>query len=424
MEAETEVLTDRALSESMDESIRDTLRDITSRNADAFKDDTKPEATEAVPAVEAEAPAKPAAEEKPRDAEGKFVKGEQKRHKPAATEPAAAAKPDTPEKPIAAPGPEQAAAAPAEEPLKFGKVEVDLARPPSSWKPAAKAAWAALPEVVKQDIYRRETDFSNTVLNGPLKETADFGREVKSVIEPYRMLIEAEGGTPARAIADTMRTAALFRVGTPQQKLQALHQIDKQFGCGLEADFQRAVQAEVTRITGGHPQVGQPAAQPAIIQDPRYDALEAQFKQVTGALQAQERERSAAQEKSSMEAVQAFWSAKDAQGAPKYPFIDNVLDDMMQRVPLLRRQNPSQDHQTVLQQAYEAAVWANPETRAVLIAATQAPAVAAAETQRKVAEAKLASAGNVPKRGALPATGAAPDLDQVIRDTGRKLGMF
>ncbi len=141
-------------------------------------------------------------------------------------------------------------------------------------------------------------------------------------------------------------------------------------------------------------------------------------------MQAQERERTQREEKASLESVQAFWNAKDDKGQPKYPFIDNVLDDMTQRVQLIRRQNPALDHATALQQAYDAAVWANPETRAVLIAATQAPAVAAADTQRKVAEARLASAGNMPKRGALPATGPAKSLEDDIRETGRKLGMF
>jgi hypothetical protein len=411
--AEEEALTDRALSESLDEDIRSTLREIQSRP------ENQPEEPAPVK-VEAEAPA-PEKAEKPRAPDGKFVAAKE------AKDSVAPATPDTPEKPKAAPGPAQAAAEP-EETLKFGKVEVDLTRPPSSWKPAAKAAWAALPLDVQKEIYRRETDFSNTVLNGPLKETADFGREVKSVIEPYRMLIEAEGGTPARAIADTMRTAALFRTGSQDAKRAALYQIDKQFNCGFEAEFQRLVQQEVAKITGGQPQAGQPAAQPGLIQDSRYDALAKQFETVTTALQAQERERQAREEKASLDSVQAFWNAKDDKGQPKYPFIDNVLDDMTFRVQQLRRQNPALDHATALEQAYEAAVWANPETRQVLISQQQAPAVQLAESQRKVQEARRAQAGNLPKRGGLPASApeqhlrlGTPESDAAIRETLRSL---
>ena len=411
---EQEVVDDKTLNAELDESIRATLHEIQSRQAA----EPEPEAPAAA------APEEPAAPEKARDDKtGQFVKGEQKRHKPQTT---SAAQAEPPTKNATTPVAEPAAAEPAEPELRFGKVAVDLARPPSSWKPAAKAAWNALPEDVRKEIYRRETDFSNSVLNGPLKESADFGKAVRTVVEPYRGLIEAEGGDYTRAIADTMKTAALFRTGSPQAKLQALFQIDQQFCQGaLNQHFLRRVEEEVARRSGGASGNGGAApAAAAPVNDPRLEAMEQRFNTIQGALQQQERERQAQAEAASNAAVEEFFAAKDEKGGALYPFVDNVLEDMSARVSALRRANPSLGHQEALKQAYEAAVWANPETRAVLIAQQTAAAAAPAQALRKVEAAKAASAGALPKRGALPAASPVLSMDDTIRETGRKLGMF
>ena len=126
--------------------------------------------------------------------------------------------------------------------------------------------------------------------------------------------------------------------------------------------------------------------------------------------------------------MQTFIDAKDTQGQPLYPFVDNVIDDMNDRVGAIRRQNPAADHGEVLKQAYEQAVWANPETRAVLIAQQQAQTGKPAEQLRRTVAAKVAVAGTMPKRGAMPALApeanlkiGTPESDESIRETYRQL---
>lgn len=407
--AEEQVVDEKTLDESLTESIRGTLAEINERG----------EGLDATQEVVEETPAESPKQDRPRDPEGKFTKAPKEAPKASPTQSAAPAKADTQkDAPVAAAAPEQAAAE-TEAPLKFGQVAVDLTRPPSSWKPAAKAAWAALPPDVQKEIYRRETDFSNTVLNGPLKESADFGKAVKQVVEPYRGLIEAEGGDYTRAIADTMKTAALFRTGSPQVKLNALFQIDQQFCNGaLNQHFKQRVEEEVAKRTG---QPAPAAAAPQQLADPRVDSL-------IEAMERQNKERAAEAQRVANAATEAFIQAKDDKGQPLYPFVDNVIDDMSMRVASLRRQNPAMEHMEALKQAYEAAVWANSETRAVLMAAQQSVAAAPVETQRKVAQARAASAGNLPKRGGLPTAGPAsvlrlgtPESDESIRETLRQL---
>lgn len=392
-----EILEDADLSNAMDETIRSTLKEIQSR----APEEVPAETVETAPATEAPKV------EKPRDETGKFVKTEK-------VEPAAPAK--QPDKAQIAGATEPAAAEPQEPaPVLTTGQPIDLNRAPSSWKPAAKAVWAGLPEPVRAEIYRRESDFLNG--NKGLRENADFGQSVKNVVEPYRMLIEAEGGTPERAIADTLRTAALFRVGTPQQKLAAIFDIDKQFNAGLNQYVQQEFNRLYAQQTGQ-----QPAAQP--YQDPRVDQMQQALQAMENERKKQDQERSSREQQASNAAVQRFMSAKDEKGQPLYAFVDNVLDDMSARVQMLRRTNPAVSHEDALKQAYEAAVWANPETRAVLISQQQAQASQPAETLRKVEQAKRASAVNVPKRGALPATEPPKSLDETIRETGKALGMF
>lgn len=387
---------ERTIDAGMDESIRATLREINSRNA---SEPAEPASEEPAAEVSAETPE---TTERARDEKGQFAK--------APKESAATAKAATPEKPVEAAGTEPVAAEPEKPLVTTTGQPIDINRPPSAWKPAAKAAWTALPEPVRQEIYRRETDFMHGQKG--MRENADFGQEIKATLEPYRMLIESEGGTPARAIADTMRTAALFRVGTPQQKMAALYQIDKQFNCGFEAEFQRLVAEGIAKATG---QAVAPAAQPAA--DPRIDQLIAER-------EAERRSRFADEQRLAQSATQQFYSSLDEKGQPKYPFIANVESEMVERVKSLRAANPGKTHNEILEQAYTEAVWANPETRAVLIAQQQAQANQQAETQKRVEQAKRASAVNVPKRGAIPATGPAKSLDDTIRETAQALGMF
>lgn len=406
MAEEAEVVSDKTLDQGLTETLRETLKGINERG-DGLDTDTPVVAAEtAAPAVE------PKGDERPRDKDGKFAKGE------TVKESAAPAKADTPQKPVTAAAPAQAAAeTPAEAPLTApGGTAIDLTRAPSSWKPAAKAVWANLPQEVRAEIYRREGDFH--VGNKPLKDNADFGQRMRQVIEPFRQMVEAEGGTPEKSIENYFRTAATLRQGTQEQKLQTLFALDKQFGAGMQQHFQQAVMNEVAKITGQPAQQLQQTQQ-QVYQDPRVDQLMQKF-------QREENERNGRDERARSQASEKFCAAKDEKGQPKYPFIDNVIDDMSARITGVRQANPELGHYEILEKAYDAAVWAHPETRAVLIGQQQAQAQQPVEKLQRVEKAKAASAGNMPKRGGLPATASvgkfnSPEGDAAMLDTLRQL---
>lgn len=278
--------------------------------------------------------------------------------------------------------------------------ERDLTKPPSTWKPTARAEWEKLPPAIKAEVHRRETDWLNG--QAQLLPDAKLGKSVNEIMAPYRMLIEAEGGTPERAIADLMRTAAVFRVGSPQQKLAAVSQIIQQFGIDITPLVQPSGQG-----TSHPPSSVQP------LTDPRVDQLIAQLN-----AERQERARS---EQNGLEASVTRWmEAKDEAGNPKYPYLGDVMNEMAVLVPQIRQSSPSSSHEEVLQMAYERATWGNPDVRPLLLSQQQR----SPDNQNRVREAKRAASVNVPRRASIPSPGKPGTMDETIAATARELGFF
>jgi hypothetical protein len=286
----------------------------------------------------------------------------------------------------------------------------DINRAPSTWKPAARAEFDKLSPAVKAEIHRREADFQNG--QAQLLPDATLGKNMREVIRPYEMMIQAEGGTPERAVADLFRTAAVFRVGTPEEKYRAVGQICRQFGVDLAA-IGRAALAQAQG--GGQPQP-QPGQQPQAFRDPRVDQLLAQ--------QNRERQENAQQQTEST--VTRWMNEVDAQGQPKRPYLADVINEMSALVPQIRQADPTLSHAQALDAAYDRATWAHPEIRTLLAQKQQADldAKRRADNQTQVRGARRGASVNVPRRGSTPSAGKPGTMDQTIADTARELGLI
>lgn len=345
----------------------------------------------------------PAAETIPvsREADGKFKAAEKdkaadKGKDPKAT--AAAAK-DIPTEPSKEGSADATAQPPAEGQQR------DITRAPSTWKPLARAEFDKLPQTIKAEIHRREADFQNG--QAQLIPDATLGRELRSVIDPYRGMIEAEGGTPARAVADLFRTAAIFRTGGIQQKYQAIAQIANQFGVDLRRFGQQQPGQQPTQ------------QQPQEFRDPRVDQMLA--------AQNQERQQTQQREQVQMESTVTRWmNENDAQGNPKRPYLQDVINEMSALVPQIRASDPSMTHAAALDAAYDRAIWAHPEIRTLLAQKqqTELDATRRADNQRQVRDAKRAGSVNVPRRASTPSAGKPGTMDQTIAATARELGLI
>lgn len=248
--------------------------------------------------------------------------------------------------------PQTAALASKGEPSGDGAPLQQALAPPNGWPAEAKAKWHELPAEIMAAVQKREQDIAK--FTSTRDEHASFGKEMYQAVQPYMALIKAEGATPASAVQSMLNTAYVLRNGTPDQKRNALLQTARQFGVEL----------------------GTPAAPTNGQQSPELAGLYNEIAQLKGLLSQQqiaEQQRQQQAEQQQFQTVQQELTAFAAD--PAHPHFESVKGHMSALL--------AQGVCSGLKEAYDIAVWANPETRATLLAQQRAE-----EEQKRVAEAK------------------------------------
>ena len=249
--------------------------------------------------------------------------------------------------------------------------------PPSSWRPAAKAEYARLPEPVREEIKKRETDFQRGIEQ--YKSAANVGRSFYEILKPFEAHLAAEGATPQQAVKSILEITQRLRTGAPQDKVGTLLWLGQQYG----VDLSTAIGATPEQTDDMNGAV-QRAMAPFMQQFETFRQSQEQAKQ-----QQQEQRQQQVQQ-----AIHAFRTATDEKGKPKHIYFDNVWEQYMR--PYLQSGTAKS-----LDQAYELACRAHPEVSAALSAEQQKSAEAQRlEDQRKKAEdAKRSAAANVQSQG-------------------------
>lgn len=176
---------------SMDDTIRDTLRELQDKGA----------------TLEQEAPLDDVEKAaKIRDGKGKFAKTE----------------------PI------------AESPL-IQEVETPA---PNAWKKEAQAEWIKLSSNVRAEVERREADFHKGIEQ--YKTQAQFADTMQKTIAPYMATINGMGITPDSAVNELLKADHALRYGSPQQKLSMVGNIFR--------DYQISPQDVFNYYQNGEPQ--------------------------------------------------------------------------------------------------------------------------------------------------------------------------
>jgi hypothetical protein len=261
---------------------------------------------------------------------------------------------------------------------------VDL--PPSTFTPAAKAAYAALPtdSPLRQDIKKREADFQKGIER--YKNDAEIGNRLSSAFKPeYLDMIQREGSTPERAVASLLQTAHFMRTASPQEKGQALIRMAQQFG----ADLSQIRPAQAQQGEGQPPSIDPNALAP-VVQQLLQPHLQ-EISQIKNRFQSAEQQRAAAESQAANASIESFAAAADTNGQAKHPYFADVralMADFMER-----------GHAADMETAYGMACRAHPEVSKV---------IASEQTRRQEAqrleEAKR-SATNASRANAVNATG-------------------
>lgn len=277
----------------------------------------------------------------------------------------------------------QQAQQPRDEKGKFAEKATDGIQPgpksgpkgekaPASWRPEVREHWAQLPDPVRSEIARRETEVQRT-----LQETAEARKTAEAVmktISPYEAYIKAEGANPLQAIDNLMATAVRLRTGTAPDLAQMVAGLVNQFGVGRFGNG--FIQMLDEALAGQQPKVDptQAAVQQVVQQQlaPVQQML-TQFQQAQLAQQ-QQLQQSAAQE------VGNFLS--------KAEFGEDVREDMADILESAQRKGQN----LTLADAYRKACMMNDNVRSVLI---QRQKASGAQQQTQAAQRAKASAVQV-----------------------------
>lgn len=243
-----------------------------------------------------------------------------------------------------------------------------IERAPESWKPDVKAHWDKVPNEVRQEIYRRERDITET-----LQKTASerkLAHEFQQTVYPFEVFMRAENVNPLQAVRELLGQAALLRVGSPGQKAQLVANVVKQFNVPIK-DLDAALVGE--QIPDEESKLTR------IIQQQL--APVNQFMQQVGSLQQQREQRT--QSEMDQE-IEQFASN------PDHKYFYEVNSDMADILELAARQNRSMS----LKDAYDRACKINDSVQAMITGEKQA------ENARK-----RAASASLPSRGAPVSSG-------------------
>jgi gas vesicle protein len=255
---------------------------------------------------------------------------------------------------------------------------------PSSWKPAAQEAYlkaergeALTPEEVRiltNEANRRESDFHRGVEE--FKTHAQKARAYEAVIAPYQQTFQSLGVDAPTAIGHLLKADHTLRYSDPATKAQYFQQLAQQYGVNLE-QIQNPPQYD-------------PQTQYLMQQLNELRQTQAQWH---NSIQQQEQTRANHE-------LEQFASAGNAH-------FDAVRNDMADLLETGKA--------TSLQDAYEKAVWMNPDIRQSLIEQQRSEAQKKAMAEAQALRAKTAAVsvkGSSPSAGGVQTNGS--DLRSLI----------
>lgn len=272
----------------------------------------------------------------------------------------------------------------APEPVTPPTEEIKPIKAPSSWKPAAQEAYlkaergeALTPEEVRiltNEANRRESDFHRGVEE--FKTHAQKARAYEQVIAPYQQTFQQLGVDAPTAIGALLKADHTLRYGDPATKAQYFQQLAQQYGVNLE-------------------QIQNP---------PQYDPQTQYLMQQLNELrQTQAQWHNSIQQQEQTRANQELEQFSQAGNA----HFDAVRGDMADLLETGKA--------TSLQDAYEKAVWMNPDIRQSLIEQQRSEAQKKAMAEAQNLRAKTAAVsvkGSSPSAGGVQTNGS--DLRSLI----------
>lgn len=249
-------------------------------------------------------------------------------------------------------------------------VEAPKYEAPISWKAEVKSRFNELPVDVQQEILRREEEVHKGFTKHDEERT--FGRSMKEAFTPYMAMIQAEGGTPDKIVKDYLNADYLLRTGSQEQKIGLLRAIAENAGVDLAG-----------------------LAAPQEYVDPDIAAMKQELERVKQMANPQFVQQQLQQQ---MESARIDAEVK--------AFASDPSNDLFEKVRTTMGTLMQTGSYANLKEAYEAAVLANPETRAIYLQRQQA----ADQAKRKaVVESKKNAGSSIAGSPAISGNAISPN---------------
>ena len=256
-------------------------------------------------------------------------------------------------------------ASPEEQPAAEPAVDVVIpdkyALAPNYAKKAIREKWAELPGDVRQEMHERETEFHKQLTR--FDEDRNFGKQIKQVVAPYEPFINSLGANPAQAVEYLIQTDYALRTSSPDQRRDLFLKAARDYGIDLSGAQQGEQQPH----------------------DPQLETLQQRISRL-------EQEQQSATQATQFQVQQDLERhIEEFASNPAHVFFDRVAPVMS---ALLQNGQASD-----LDQAYDMAIHADPETRALQLAAKQ-QTEQSQRSQASTAAAQRAKAASVSVTGA------------------------
>lgn len=236
---------------------------------------------------------------------------------------------------------------------------------PKGLKPEFKAKFGELTPDWQAEINRREADAAKVLASQDDERL--LGKKINEMANPYLPTIRAEGATVEKAFGDYLQTAHVLRAGTDLQKAQSVASIMQMFKVNPQDLFSILQGGNVN--PGGQPVPGQ--------FDPRYESLTQRLNRIEQERQTEVQQRQLQEQHSLQSQIDEF-STKSGH---------EHFDQVRTHMGVLLENGIASD----LEDAYQRAVYADPEIRSTLIASQASSGQRLTEQQAKTDRARSAA---------------------------------
>ncbi len=246
--------------------------------------------------------------------------------------------------------------------------ELKTDHPPSTWRAAAKAKWKDLDPAIRDEVKKREGEMIAGV--NAVKEKASAFDQISQITQPYEALIRSKGANTNQVLSSMLNTYYQLESAPADQKKNLFIQLAQNYGVDL-----------------------------GIKQDQMTQALAPLQREIQELRFGKQQEQQAAQQRAQDTAqadITAFAEETDGDKLA-HPYFENVRTEMAALITSAEGTGRTMS----LKEAYEAAVWSNPDTRTLIQAelAVANKAKRREEAKAKAAEAKKSSRTNLDKKG-------------------------